>query len=80
MSMLQQYWVVGGTYCDLSFAALEKGSGELHGPFTSYADALICWRQHSSATRSKASVRYSVVGTPSRPSPAHVDSRDAMAP
>ena len=80
MSDLHQYWVVGGSYRDLSFAALEDDSGTLHGPFRTYADALACWRQHSSNTRSKASVRYSVVVTAPCPSKARADLREGFAP
>ena len=64
--MLQEFWVVGGSYRDASFVALREGSGELYGPFASYEDALHSWRDCSGKTRSQATVRYSVVVTASR--------------
>ncbi|HZP19461.1 MAG TPA: hypothetical protein VFB16_04570 [Bauldia sp.] len=80
MSDAHQYWVVGGAYRDLSFAALEEDSGRLHGPFRSYADALACWRQHSAETRSKASVRYSVVMTVPTPAKPALHRQEGFAP
>jgi hypothetical protein len=64
--MIQEYWVVGGTYRDSSFVDLRDGSGELYGPFTSYDAALSSWRDRTDRTRSQATVRYSVVVTASR--------------
>ena len=64
--MSQEYWVVGGRYRDANFADLEDGSGELLGPFPSYPAALISWRERTAATRSLATVRYTVVVTASR--------------
>ncbi len=64
--MIQEFWVVGGSYRDASFADLHEGSGELIGPFTSYDDALVSWRDRTSKTRSQATVRYSVVVTAAR--------------
>lgn len=66
MRMVEEYWVVGGSYRDASFAALDEGSGELYGPFFSYDDALHSWRERAANTRSQATVRYSVVVTASR--------------
>ena len=68
--MIQEFWVVGGSYRDASFADLHEGTGELVGPFTSYDDALASWRDRTSKTRSQATVRYSVVVTAAR-RPAH---------
>ncbi len=66
MTMCEEFWVVGGSFRDVSFAALEHSSGELHGPFPSYADALACWRERTSVTRSQATARFTVVATVSR--------------
>jgi hypothetical protein len=66
MPTVEEYWVVGGSYRDASFAMLKDGSGELYGPFASYDDALHSWREHAAHTRAKANVRYSVVVTASR--------------
>jgi hypothetical protein len=62
----EEFWVVGGSFRDVSFVALERSSGELHGPFPSYADALICWRERTAATRSQATARFTVVTTAQR--------------
>lgn len=67
--MREEFWVVGGSFRDVTFAALDRG-GELHGPFGSYADALVCWRERTSATRSQATVRFTVVTTARRPAQA----------
>ena len=64
--MIQEFWVVGGAYRDANFADLSDGSGELYGPFASYDEALVSWRDRSARTRSQATVRYSVVVTASR--------------
>ena len=64
--MVQEYWVVGGSYRDANFAALREGSGELFGPFVSYDDALDSWRERTARTCAQATVRYSVVVTASR--------------
>jgi hypothetical protein len=65
--MHREFWVVGGDYRDSSFAALHAGGGELHGPFASYGDALACWRERTSVTRSRATTRFTVVATAPRP-------------
>jgi len=62
--MREEFWVVGGRFGDMSFAALN--AGELHGPFGNYADALVCWRERTNATRSEATVRFTVVTTAPR--------------
>jgi len=64
--MAKEYWVVGGSFRDTSFAALKEGSGELYGPFASYEDAMVSWRDRAGRTRSQADVRYSVVVTASQ--------------
>ena len=64
--MIQEYWVVGGSYRDANFADLQEGTGELIGPFTSYDDALTSWRERTARTRAQATVRYSVVVTANR--------------
>jgi hypothetical protein len=64
--MSHEYWVVGGRYRDSSFAHLEDGQGELLGPFPSYPAAMVSWRERTAATRSQATVRYTVVVTAGR--------------
>jgi hypothetical protein len=67
--MREEFWVVGGSFRDVSFAALDRETGELHGPFPTYAEALACWRQRTDATRPQATTRFTVV-TSARRSPA----------
>ena len=64
--MLQEYWVVGGSYCDANFAALSEGTAEIYGPFASYEEALHTWSARTETTRSEATTRYSVVVTAPR--------------
>lgn len=64
--MTQEYWVVGGSYRDANFAELSEGGGELHGPYASYDDALVAWRDRADRTRAQATARYSVVVTAAR--------------
>lgn len=60
---MQEYWVVGGTFRDFSFGALQDGAAELLGPFPSYDGALAQWRERTASTRSRALNRYSIVVT-----------------
>ena len=69
--MSEEFWVVGGSYRDVTFVALEHATGELHGPFPSYDVALDCWRKRTSETRSTATTRFTVVTTASRPAGLH---------
>ncbi len=63
MPTVEEFWVVGGSYRDANFAALNDDSGEAYGPFASYDDAYRSWRERAADTRAKANVRYSVVVT-----------------
>ena len=63
--MNREYWVLGGSYADLTFSAMD-GLPELYGPFHSYGEALGCWRNRTAETRSQATARYVVV-TPASP-------------
>ena len=47
--MIEEYWVVGGSYRDADFAALKDGTGEVYGPFVSYDEALSSWTARSRA-------------------------------
>lgn len=64
--MRDEFWVVGGSFRDVSFAALHPEAGELYGPFVNYAAALDCWRERSATTRSEATMRFTVVTTARR--------------
>jgi hypothetical protein len=61
--MNQEFWVVGGSYRDMTFATFDPGGGELHGPFKCYGEALLCWRQRASETRSSATTRFAIAAT-----------------
>jgi hypothetical protein len=64
--MHEEFWVVGGSFRDVTFVALDEGTGELHGPFPSYDAALACWRRRTAETSSRATARFTVVTTARR--------------
>ena len=64
--MIEEYWVVGGSYRDADFAALKDGTGEIYGPFVSYDEALNSWNRRSARSRAEATTRFSVVVTAPR--------------
>ena len=64
--MIEEYWVVGGSYRDANFAALRDGTAEVFGPFVTYDEALRSWSNRTEKTRAEATTRYSVVVTASR--------------
>ena len=78
--MAKEYWVVGGSYRDVSFTTLDEGAGELYGPFGSYGDAVSRWREVAATSRPRATVRYSVVVTAAgRPAGEHAVEEGAFA-
>jgi hypothetical protein len=69
--MSKQFWVIGGEYNDAEFTEIEAGSHRTYGPFFSYDDANIKWRECSERSRSQAYTRYQIVSSahnPQRPS------------
>jgi hypothetical protein len=64
--VIQEYWVVGGSYRDANFAALKDGTGEVYGPFVSYDEALSSWSARTERSRAEATTRFSVVVTAAR--------------
>ncbi len=64
--MIQEYWVVGGSYRDADFAALKEGTGEVYGPFLTYDEALGSWNARTERSRAEATTRFSVVVTAAR--------------
>jgi hypothetical protein len=64
--MIQEYWVVGGSYRDANFAALKEGTSEVYGPFVSYDEALSSWNAVSARSRAEATTRFSIVVTAPR--------------
>jgi hypothetical protein len=70
--MTKQYWVIGGEYEDADFNQIEEGSHRTYGPFFSYEDANVKWKECSEKSRSRAYTRYQIVASahnPQRPSP-----------
>jgi hypothetical protein len=66
--MTQQFWVIGGEYCDGDFSALAGEQGQVYGPFGSYAQAHDVWRERSVETRCVALMRFSIVtNAPTQP-------------
>jgi hypothetical protein len=68
MIMSRQYWVIGGEYQCVEFQEVVPGTERVFGPFRSYEEADRKWRERSSASRSSATTRYSIVS--SAPNPA----------
>jgi Domain of unknown function (DUF4170) len=69
--MSKQFWVIGGEYKDPDFNEIEEGSHRVFGPYFSYAEAEVMWRQRSEKSRSQAYTRYQIVASahnPQRPS------------
>ena len=64
--MIEEYWVVGGSYRDADFAALKDGTSEVYGPFVSYDEALSSWNARTERSRAEATTRFSVVVTAAR--------------
>ena len=64
--MIQEYWVVGGSYRDAEFAALRDGTAEVYGPFGTYDEALSSWKARTQRSRAEATTRFSVVVTAPR--------------
>jgi len=55
------YWVVGGPYCDTSFAEPAHGGGEeWYGPFDDYESAKIEWSRHAWSSVDDAMCRYRI--------------------
>ena len=64
--MIEEYWVVGGSYRDANFAALKEGTSEVYGPFVTYDEALSSWNVRTERSRAEATTRFSVVVTARR--------------
>jgi hypothetical protein len=66
---LRTYWVVGGEYETMTFERLVQGTGVIFGPFGCCEDAQSVWRDVSDKTRSRATVRFTIVCEPNGASP-----------
>ncbi len=59
--MHRQFWVIGADYGDIDFAWPVDGSTRVHGPFGSYQEASIVWREQAMESRYRALTRYTIV-------------------
>lgn len=59
--MHRQFWVIGADYGDIDFTRPVDGTARLHGPFDSYQEATIVWRERAMESRYKALTRYIIV-------------------
>ena len=56
-----KYWVIGSEYTNTGFREIVDGTQHVYGPFISYDDAQMTWREQANATRSRCHVRYTIV-------------------
>ena len=59
--MHRQFWVIGADYGDIDFTRPVDGTAHVHGPFGSYQEAVIVWRERAMESRYKALTRYVIV-------------------
>lgn len=59
--MQTKYWVIGADYRDFSFNEVVDGTSRVLGPYSDYRDASSAWRQEATASRYKATTRYTIV-------------------
>jgi hypothetical protein len=59
--MQRQFWVIGADYGDIDFTRPLDGTAQVHGPFGSYQEAAIVWREQAMESRYKALTRYIIV-------------------
>ena len=55
------YWVIGSEFTDTEFCEVVGGTQALFGPFGSYEDARLKWREKADATRASCHVRFTIV-------------------
>jgi hypothetical protein len=59
--MHRQFWVIGADYGDIDFSRPVDGTARVHGPFGSYQEASVVWREQAMESRYKALTRYVIV-------------------
>ncbi len=59
--MHRQFWVIGADYGDIEFTRPVDGTTRVHGPFGSYQEATIVWREQAMESRYRALTRYTIV-------------------
>jgi hypothetical protein len=60
----RRFWVVGGKYDSMAFDRLLEGAVSAFGPFTTEDDAKRAWRTVTEATRSQATIRFTIAAEP----------------
>ncbi len=60
------YFVVGGKYEDTTFRTLREAA-PVSGPFETYADAYVAWRELAMRTVDDAHARFQIVATIEQP-------------
>jgi hypothetical protein len=60
----RRFWVIGGKYDSMAFDRLLEGTISALGPFTSEDDARSAWRTVTEATRSQATIRFTIAAEP----------------
>jgi len=60
------YFVVGGKYADTTFRMLREPA-PVSGPFETYADAYVSWRELAMRTIDDAHTRFQIVATIEQP-------------
>ncbi len=56
--MDRQFWVIGADYRDIDFTRPVDGTVRVHGPFGSYQEATLVWRERAMESRYRALTRY----------------------
>ncbi|MCC6889789.1 MAG: DUF4170 domain-containing protein [Hyphomicrobiales bacterium] len=65
--MHKQFWVIGADYGSIEFTDPVAGSTRVHGPFGSYEEAMVTWRERASESRHRALTRYVIVANAGAP-------------
>ena len=68
------YFVVGGKYEDTTFRTLREPA-RVTGPFETYADAYVSWRELAMRAVDDAHVRFQIVATIEQPPRDSLESR-----
>jgi hypothetical protein len=60
----RKFWVVGGKYDSMAFDRLLEGTISAFGPFASEDEAKSAWQSVTEATRSHATIRFTIAAEP----------------
>jgi NADPH-dependent glutamate synthase beta subunit-like oxidoreductase len=56
----ERFWVIGGEYSGMDFAALKDGAQKVLGPFETRDEASQVWKRVSQETRALATARFAI--------------------